>query len=66
MGDPERVPQTPPVAQPAMPPPRAPMQSYQVIEDHPTEVDGPPEMTFDGSYNPIPAPPDPRGKTGRH
>jgi hypothetical protein len=25
------------------------MQSYQVIEDNPTEVDGPPEMTVDSS-----------------
>ena len=40
------------VALPA-PPPRPPMQSYQVIEDNPTEVDGPPDMTFDGSYNPL-------------
>ncbi|APR76616.1 Serine/threonine protein kinase [Minicystis rosea] len=50
--------------------PRAPLPSYQIIEDNPTEVDGPPEMTFDGSYHPQPAPPDPRdgkrGKTGRH
>jgi serine/threonine-protein kinase len=41
---------TPPVTAP--PPARPPMQSYQVIEDNPTEVDGPPEMTVDGSYNP--------------
>jgi serine/threonine-protein kinase len=61
---------------PGAPGPRPPMQSYQIIEDNPTEVDGPPDMTFDGSYNPLPAPPDPgsppgpradgkRGKTGR-
>ena len=37
---------------PPMGPPRLPMQSYQVIEDNPTEVDGPPEMTVDGSCNP--------------
>ena len=45
----------PPVGAPPMPPlgpPRPPMQSYQIIEDNPTEVDGPPEMTVDGSYNP--------------
>jgi serine/threonine-protein kinase len=49
-----------PAAVPSMPAinvPRPPMQSYQIIEDNPTEVDGPPEMTFDGNYQPVPAPP---------
>ena len=50
---------------PAAPPaPRPPMQSYQIIEDNPTEVDGPPEMTFDGAYNPPPAPPSSEGSEG--
>lgn len=44
-----------PAAAPGAPGPRPPMQSYQIIEDNPTEVDGPPEMTFDGSYNPVAA-----------
>ncbi len=44
---------TPPVGPPpvpqAPPAPRPPMQSYQVIDDNPTDVDGPPTMTFDGA-----------------
>ncbi len=58
------------------PPPRPPIPSYQVIEDNPTEVDGPPTMTIDGSFMiggaPLPEPvsrepPDSSGKrrTGR-
>ena len=48
----------------AVPPARPPMQSYQVVDDNPTEVDGPPTMTIDGM------PPDPtdgprKRKTGR-
>jgi serine/threonine-protein kinase len=31
---------------------RPAMQSYQVVEDHPTDVDGPPEMTQDGPPEP--------------
>jgi len=38
---------------PAINLPRPPMQSYQIIEDNPTEVDGPPEMTFDGHHHPL-------------
>ena len=44
----------PPRAEPApvTPAGRAPLPSYQVVEDNPTEVDGPPEMTFDGAHGP--------------
>jgi serine/threonine-protein kinase len=48
-----------------MAPPRPPAPSYQVIEDNPTEVDGPPEMTVDGSYSPEPYDNGKRRKTGR-
>ena len=42
---------------PVTPAGRAPLPSYQVVEDNPTEVDGPPEMTFDGAHGqPLPAP----------
>jgi hypothetical protein len=27
------------------------MPSYEVVEDSPTEIDGPPVMTYDGSYD---------------
>ena len=46
-----------PVAAPppaAIPAPRPPMQSYQVVEDNPTEVDGPPTMTIDGNFPLVP------------
>ncbi len=43
------------------PPARPPMQSYQVIDDSPTDVDGPPTMTIDGY---VPEPHD-KKKTGR-
>ncbi len=49
-----------------------PMQSYQIIEDNPTEVDGPPTMTVDEFLRSATAclarvPRDgKRGKTGRH
>jgi serine/threonine-protein kinase len=42
---------------PAVPTPRPPMQSYQVVEDNPTEVDGPPTMTIEGAFPPPPSPP---------
>jgi serine/threonine-protein kinase len=42
-------------APPEAPPPREPMQSYPVVDDVPTDVDGPPTMTVDGS-EPIAAP----------
>jgi serine/threonine-protein kinase len=43
-------------APPEAPPPREPMQSYPVVDDVPTDVDGPPTMmTIDGS-EPILAP----------
>jgi hypothetical protein len=47
----ERLPSSP--GPPPIPAPRPPMQSYQVVEDNPTEVDGPPTMTFDGSFMPV-------------
>ncbi len=40
-----------PPAAPAPPPVRPPMESFEVVEDPPTEVDGPPTMTLDG-YDP--------------
>jgi serine/threonine-protein kinase len=41
------------------PPPRPPIPSYQVIEDNPTEVDGPPVMTLDtGAFRPGSLPPE--------
>ena len=44
------------------------MQSYQIVEDNPTDVDGPPTMTLDGSH-PLPGGDPPggkkRGRTGR-
>jgi serine/threonine-protein kinase len=46
-------------APPEAPAPRPPMPSYQIVEDNPTDVDGPPTMTLDGSV-PIPADPPPR------
>jgi hypothetical protein len=49
-------------------PVRPPLQSYQVIEDNPTEVDGPPEMTIDGMnpvFDPEPLEPGKRKKNGR-
>jgi eukaryotic-like serine/threonine-protein kinase len=58
----------PPAPMPAMPPPpvptfgpptRAPMQSYVPVEDHPTEVDGPPNFTVDT----LPPGMDPRDST---
>jgi len=65
---------TPPVGPPPVPPsppappaPRPPMQSYQVIDDNPTDVDGPPTMTIEG-LEPAPAEPEPgnnKQKTGR-
>jgi serine/threonine-protein kinase len=65
-GKPEPVVPPKPIARP-------PMQSYQIIDDNPTELDGPPEMTVDGSADPAPTddprpgPPRPskKGKSGR-
>jgi hypothetical protein len=45
-------------AAPPAPPPR--VASYDIVEDAPTEVDGPPDMTSDGtSVVPEPEPPRP-------
>jgi serine/threonine-protein kinase len=35
---------------------RLPMQSYEVVEDNPTDVDGPPTMTVDGAFPPAAEP----------
>jgi len=65
----------PPVVPPAPPAPRPPMQSYQVIDDNPTDVDGPPDMTVDGAdlrgdapvNDPKPkAPPQPQPGDNKH
>jgi eukaryotic-like serine/threonine-protein kinase len=61
---PPPAPPAPGGAVPPPPPARPPMQSYQIVDDNPTEVDGPPTMTIDG------LPPEPtdsarKRKTGR-
>jgi serine/threonine-protein kinase len=60
-------PAAPPVAAPAPATQRARLPTYQVVEDNPTEVDGPPEMTVEGVF-PLPGegPPDAKKRrTGR-